>query len=191
MLYVNQLNYPYIKYITKTDKGGINSTVRSSGCGLCSSIMVCDYLIGKSPSVTEAVQLSYDSKGNHSNGTDMKFYAPAFAEKYNLDYRPTNNSEELKAHLAAGGAAILHIGGNYEGHIGVFSHGGHYVAAIGINGNELCILDPSYKQGKYDEVGRIGKVRIEYPYLYCDISVIIADTANRNPHYHLFSVKAE
>ena len=191
MLYVNQLNYSYIKYITKTDRGGINSTVRSSGCGLCSAIMVADYLTGKSPSVTETVQLSYDSNGNHSNGTDMKLFAPAFAEKYGLDYRPSNDSKELKEHLASGGAAILHIGGDHDGRVGLFSHGGHYVAAVGINGDEICILDPSYRQGKYDEAGRIGKVRMEYPYVYCDISEIVADTSNRNPHYHLFGAKAE
>ena len=52
MKYVNQKNHPHYLYITRQlcDKEedrekGKNTTISSSGCGLCSAVMVADRLI--------------------------------------------------------------------------------------------------------------------------------------------------
>ena len=51
MKYINQLNFPDIPYVTRTDlegaerEKGLNTTIRSSGCGLCAAIMVADRLL--------------------------------------------------------------------------------------------------------------------------------------------------
>ena len=90
--------------------------------------------------------------------------------------------------VRTGGAAVIHVGGDREGHIGVFSHGGHYVAAISEDRDgRIVILDPSFFEGKYEEEGRKGLVEMKNRVIaLCDMQVLIDDTANREPHYHLF-----
>ena len=49
------------------------------------------------------------------------------------------------------------------------------------------ILDPSYVEGKYEEEDRKGLVEVKNGVIaICDMQVLIDDTANREPHYHLF-----
>ena len=101
----------------------------------------------------------------------------------------TSDLNELKAHLAKGGLAIANSGGDREGYTGVFTHGGHYILVVSADDNEACILDPSYKEGKYEEPGRDGKARAVDGFVYCSLKVLAEDCANRTPSYYLFSRK--
>lgn len=195
MKYVNQLDYPDWLYVTKTDleealrEKGRTTTVASSACGLCSAVMVADRLLVDSGfELKDAIRLSYDVKANFSHGTSYKRFAPAFAEKMGFEWESTNDPERLRYCLRTGGAAVIHVGGDREGHVGVFSHGGHYAAAISEDRDgRIVILDPSYKEGKYEEEGRKGLVEVKNRVMaICDMQVLIDDTANREPHYHLF-----
>lgn len=196
MKYINQLEYTHISYITRWEmeleadrEKGKNTTVRSSGCGLCSSVMVADrLLVDYDFDLNAAVSLSYEVEANHNKGTDYKRFAPAFAEKMGLRWESTNDPEKLRACLRTGGAAVAHIGGDREGHIGVFSHGGHYVAVVAEEEDgRVVILDPSYKEGKYEEEGRKGLVELKNGVIaLCHMDVLEADTANRDPGYWLF-----
>ena len=195
MKYVNQLDYPDWLYVTKTDledalrEKGRTTTVASSACGLCSAVMVADRLLADSGfELKDAIRLSYEVKANFSHGTSYKRFAPAFADKLGFEWEGTNDPERLRYCLRTGGAAVIHVGGDREGHIGVFSHGGHYVAAISEDRDgRIVILDPSYKEGKYEEEGRKGLVEVKNRVMaICDMQVLIDDTANREPHYHLF-----
>ena len=195
MKYVNQLDYPDWLYVTKTDleealrEKGRTTTVASSACGLCSAVMVADRLLVDSGfELKDAIRLSYDVKANFSHGTSYKRFAPAFAEKMGFEWEGTNDPERLRYCLRTGGAAVIHVGGDREGHVGVFSHGGHYAAAISEDRDgRIVILDPSYKEGKYEEEGRKGLVEVKNRVMaICDMQVLIDDTANREPHYHLF-----
>lgn len=195
MKYVNQLLYRHIPYLTRTKQEGKaweygqTTTVASSGCGLCSAVMVADRLLVDSNfDVEDAVALSYSVEANHNKGTDYKIFAPAFAEKMGFHWEGTNDPEKLLDCLRTGGAAVAHIGGNREGHVGVFSKGGHYVAVISVEPDgRVVVLDPSYKEGKYEEEGRKGLVELKNGVMaVCDIQVLIDDTASRDPHYHLF-----
>lgn len=199
MKYINQLDYPHYSYVTRTDlddatqrEWGKTSSVRSSGCGLCSAVMVADRLL---PNCTfelkDALRIAYDTKANHKVGTDYKRFAPEFAARLNLEYEPTNDPARLVEWLKSGGAAVLHISGDRDGYVGVFSHGGHYVAAIGVEEDgRIAILDPSYKPGKFEEEGRVGKVEMRCEVVaLAEVSTIIDDTADRTPHYHLFKRK--
>lgn len=190
MKYINQLEYPHWLYTTHVeDEGGRNSTVRSSGCGICSAIMVADRLL---PNCTfdlkEGIELSYSVEANHLAGTDYKRFAPAFAEKMGFMLEMTNDPEALRVCLRTGGAAVIHVGGDYEGHIGVFSHGGHYVAAISEEPDgRIAVLDPSYKLNKYEEEGRKGKVEVKNELIaLCDAQLLVEDTATRDPGFYLF-----
>ena len=188
MLYLNQLLYKELPYLHKTLQGGTMSTVSRSGCGLCSMSMVVDHLTMQSLPIEDCVKLSEDCGANRWTGTSIGVLGPVAAEKFGLDYAETNDPEEMLACLHGGGRVIVHIGGDREGHIGVFSHGGHYVAAISeAPDGRIVILDPSYKEGKFEEEGRKGLVEMKHGvFAYCDMEVLVADTANRDPGFHLF-----
>ena len=46
MKFVSQLDYPHIPHLTETlkEQPNLESTVKSSGCGLCSACMIVDLL---------------------------------------------------------------------------------------------------------------------------------------------------
>ena len=195
MKYVNQLDHPEILYPTNTDLPDEQrgerwkyTTFASSACGLACAIMVADRLrVDPGFGIPEALALSYDCGGNHSVGTDYKVFAPAFAAKFNLRYEGTNDPERLRHCLRTGGAAVLNSGGDRDGYVGVFTHGGHYITAIAeLEDGRICILDPSQKDGKYAEPGRVGKVEVDGHLLYTDMQVLVDDCSNRDPGFHLF-----
>ena len=68
MKYVNQKEYPDWLYVTRVDmegedkERGRTSTISSSGCGLCSAVMVADRLIpGCEFGLKDAIKMSYDT----------------------------------------------------------------------------------------------------------------------------------
>ena len=195
MKYVNQLEHPHMLYITRTGpecKGherGKTTTVRSSGCGLCSAIMVADRLLPCYDfNLSDAIELSYSVKANHKAGTDGKLFYPAFAEKLGLRLEFGYSTEDLIHCLESGGAAVAHVGGDRDGHIGLFTHGGHYVAVISREPDgRLAILDPSYKEGKFEEAGREGKVEIKNQVIaLCSPADLHTDAKIKDIPYYLF-----
>ena len=196
MIYINQLDYPHYTYITRTDaedpaerESGHYTSVRTSGCGLCSAVMVADRLL---PNCTfelkDALRISYDVKANHLRGTHYARFAPEFAKRLGLAYETTNDPQALIRCLQTGGAAVANVGGNREGHVGLFSRGGHFLAVIGVERDgRVAVLDPSYVPNKYEEEGRAGKVEMRNDVIaLCRVEDLAADAANRNPSFHLF-----
>ncbi len=195
MKYVNQKEYPDWLYVTRVDldekerEKGRTTTISSSGCGLCSAVMVADRLVPESDfGLKDALRMSYDTKANHENGTDYKRFTPAFAQKNGLELEMTSDPERLRFCLRTGGAAVLHVKGDRDGYVGVFSHGGHYVVAISEERDgRIAILDPSLIKGKYEEEGRDGLVELKNDVIaLCDMQVIIDDTAPAEPSFYLF-----
>ena len=196
MIFINQRDYPDWLYVTRTNmedaaqrEKGRTTTVASSACGLCAAVIVADrLLVNHEFDLKVALKLSYDTKANHEIGTDYDIYAPAFAEKMGLDWESTNVPQRLRHCLRTGGAAVILVGGDREGRVGVFSHSEHYVTAVSEDRDgRIVILDPSYVEGKYEEEGRKGLVEVKNGVIaICDMQVLIDDTANREPHYHLF-----
>ena len=195
MKYVNQLEYAHIPYPTRTSmegeefERGRKTTVRSSGCGLCSAVMVADrLLVNYDFDLDAAASLSLEVAANHKPGTDYKRFAPAFAERMGFRWECSDDLEDLRQCLRTNGAAVVHIGGDREGHIGVFSHGGHYIVAVGLEDDgRFVILDPSYKEGKYEEEGRKGLVEVKNGVIaLCHGEVLEADTTDKDPKFWLF-----
>ena len=196
MKYINQLDYPDWLYVTRTDAAdeaerekGRTTTVATSACGLCSAIIVADrLLVDPGFGLKEALKLSYETKSNFGKGTNYQRFAPAFAEKMGLEWEGTNDPDRLRYCLRTGGAAVVHVGGDREGHVGVFSRYGHYIVAISEERDgRIAILDPYYKEGKYEAEGRKGLVEVKDGIIaVCDMQVLVDDTANREPHFHLF-----
>ena len=168
MKYINQKQYPDIPYITRTSMEGEdyawgqNTTVSSSGCGLCAAIMVADRLLPNCQfGLEDALALSYGSKANHRKGTDYARFAPAFAEKLGLRMEASDDLEDVRRCLRTGGAAVLLIQGDRDGKTGIFAHGGHYITAINEEPDgRIAILDPYFYEGKYEEEGRKGVVEV-------------------------------
>ena len=196
MKYICQLDYPHIVFDDPEhmkedmEKYGLVTAAMAS-CGPCSAIMVLDRLsAAHSMDLPEAIQLAYDADALAHPGTNMEKYAPLFAERFNLKLEMTNDPERLRHCLRTGGAAIVHSGGDREGHIGVFTHGGHYIAAISeTEDGKIVVLDPSQKVGKYVEEGRIGKAwfnEFEPNVVYTEMQVLVDDSANRDPGFYLF-----
>ena len=195
MRYVNQKKYPDMPYITCTKpdhprhERGKTTTIKTSGCGLCSSIMIADRLL---PSyefeLEDAIALSYKVGANYGSGT-ARLYFDAFAERFGLIKKEASTIEELLNCLRTGGAAIVHVGGDREGRVGLFSHVGHYIVAVNEEPDgRIAILDPALEPGRYDEEGRAGKVEVKNGYIsVCAPELLHEDTATRQPgSYILF-----
>ncbi len=180
--YYNQNEYPHIPY----DWG----TVASSGCGLCAACMVVENMTGQTFTPEEAVAMAQAAGAHDDTGTEISLFAPAVCEKYGLTYELTCDAGKMLQFLQNGeGMAIANSGGDREGWTGVFTHGGHFITLVSAKGREICVMDPSQSEGKYDEPGREGKVRVEGHMLYVDIAVLAKDCDNRYPSYCLFRKK--
>lgn len=195
MKYVNQLNYTHIPYPTKLSLKDIpeekkKTTVRSSGCGLCSACMAVDILTDKTLEIEDCVHISEDCLANLEAGTNMTILGPVIAEKYNLTYKNTDDMNEAIEHLRAGGVIIVHVGIPEGATTGLFTRKGHYMLLVSTDGKEFCFLDPSYSPEKYKFPERIGKVNeANAPYLYVDVHTLHSETRIGKPKYHLFARK--
>jgi hypothetical protein len=195
MKFVDQLDYPHIPYITRLDldgedrEKGKSTTIKSSGCGLCSAIMVLDRLVPNAEfSLEEAVELSYSVGANRRFGTSYKKFAPAFAEKFGLKYECTPDPERMLFCLRTGGVAVVNVAGDKDGRSGIFSHVGHYVTVIAEEtDSRLAILDPAYQEGRYDTEERKGKVEVTHGVIaLCSLETLVEDATTTFPAYHLF-----
>jgi len=196
MKYLNQLEYPHWLYVTRTDmedekdrEWGKTSTIRSSGCGLCSAVMVADRLIPNCGfDLKDALDLSYEVKANYKRGTNYARFAPAFAEKLGLKLEMTRDTEALINCLRTGGAAVFLARGDRDGQVGLFTHGAHYVAVINEEPDgRLAILDPSLKDTKYTEEGRVGKVEVtRHGIVLAEAKYLVEEAHATSIPYYLF-----
>ncbi len=138
--------------------------------------------------IEDAIELSYQVKANILAGTQFYIYGPALAKKFGVKYEETKCIERLKDCLKNGGVAIARVAGDRDNYIGVFSKGRHYITVVAVEpDNRLAILDPSYKEGKYLEDGRKGKVEVKNGVIaVCEESVLKGDCLPHDPCYFLF-----
>lgn len=197
MQYLNQLLYRHIPYRTHAADETMSEAdkqrdIARSGCGLCCTCMMIDQLTDKSLSLEECVKISEGCGANYTRGTSMRVLAPVIAEKFGLDYKPTNDPDEVVRHLQLGGHAIALVEINPETKLGLFTNGAHYISLISTDGKDFCILDPSYKQEKFEREDRVGKVDTSHaPYLYCNIQTVHGETVAKEGKikYFLFARK--
>ena len=191
MRYYNQTNYPHVPYPTLTDLpelGRSDTTVRDAGCGLCASCMVVENMTGREFPLIDCLELSINVNANHSPGTDLTVLGPYIAERFDLDLVITDDPELLRAHLKKGYMAVACSAGDRpeEDYIGVFSHGGHFIAVVGIeeDGEHITVLDPSLMPDKYQEDGRRDKVIVNGNVLHTTMKVLAEDCRYREIKYY-------
>lgn len=188
MFYINQYDYPHIPYPHPegiyTD---MEPTIATSGCGLCSLCIVVNNMTMHRLTIEECLRLSMESGGNCCQGTRMRNLGPYAAPRFGLTYENTRDADALKNHLQKGGMAIICVDGDTDRGVGLFSHNAHYIVALSWDGEDVCILDPAYRPGKFDEEGRQGKVRVREPFLYCSFEDLVNDTLNGMRPFSLFA----
>ena len=120
----------------------------------------------------------------------MTILAPVIAEKFDLAYKGTSNLDEAIRHLQAGGAIVGHMGVPEGAEIGLFTKWGHYIFILSTDGEDFCILDPSYTPEKFTIPERAGRVNTDRaPYLYCNVHTLDGETKPNKIKYHLFARK--
>ena len=182
-----QLDYENVPYpCTATGFG----TVADNGCGPCCASMVAENMLHISFPVQEACRLAIACGARDKPGTDMHVFAPAFAQTMGLDLMVTEDTEEVRRFLAQSrGMVIANTRGDREGYTGVFSDSAHYIVLTDLEGEFVRVLDPMYRDGRYDSPGRKGKVRMEGNEAIALLSVISQDCMSRP--YFLFSRREE
>ena len=194
MRYWNQLNYRHVPYHTHTkmdvpESVKLRNVVRS-GCGLCSACMMVELLTNYTLDVVDCVKIAEECEAGHGLGTDMTVLGPVLAKLFGLVYAATDDVEHVKRHLQCGGKVIARLGVPEGQEIGLFTNWEHFVLLDSTDGEEFCILDPSYREGKFDIPERVGKVNtVNAPYLYCDVDVLHRETVSHTAKYYLFSRK--
>ena len=196
MLYINQREYPYIPYPTHTaepeHEDGKKRTLASAGCGICAGMMVVDRLL---PNVhftkEEAIGLSFFCDANAHRGTLYRRYAPALCKKFNLRYEESNDFDDVLRCLHTGGCVVCVTSKRDDdpSYVPTFTYGGHYIVLINEEPDgRICILDPSLKEGKFEENGRSGRVEVKGNLCFCSRKVIEDDTVGAGywGHYFLF-----
>lgn len=194
MKHINQRRYSYIPYPQLMDQPdnpyGKNGTVRSGGCGLCSTCMVIDQLTTEEFSVRECTELSIATGANHGDGTDMHILGPVVAEKFNLDFWKTNDINEVVKALHNGSRVIATVTAKSKGNKGIFTSGGHYITLVSANENdEICVLDPSWTSKKFRKWVNAGLVRTEGSFVYVTPEVLHAETNPNWTTYFIFRHK--
>ena len=175
-----QLDYEHIPYPSPTSPHG---NIANNGCGVCAASMVVETLTGEDFPPEESAILAKSSGAREGFGTDMRIYAPAFAEAKGLKFISTLDTDEVLDFLEKGkGVAIANTIGDREGWVGVFSDSRHYVVLSGAENGTVSVWDPQLSPGRYDRPGVKGKVRLDGFTAYADFSVIINDCEGK-PYY--------
>ena len=163
-----QLDYEDVPYPSPTSPNG---NIADNGCGVCAASM-----------------LAKKCGAREGFGTDLYIYAKALAEQFHMGLTETEDVEIAMDFLRKKqGMVIANVRGNREGYIGVFSDEGHYILVMEANGDEIAVLDPCYRPGRFDIPGRKGKVRMEGIVAYSNKDVLAKDCFERP--FFLFSAK--
>lgn len=182
MFFYNQTQYNNVDYSYK----GNGKTVKTSGCGVCSALMVLNNYYGKEVmTVAKMATFAKNVGARESGGTNMHTLLKALAKKYDITYKTTSKNAELLEHLKNGGMAILNQGDAYN----VFSTAGHYVVAYAIaSGETIRCLDPYWYNGKFSGSPRKSRVvKVTGNEVWVNLSQIGKATSDRNPSYYLVS----
>ena len=189
MKHINQRRYAHIPYPFRPENPEKPGNVRRNGCCLCSACMVVDQLTTKEFPVKDAVKLALDVKANHATGTDIMIFGPAVAEKFHLDFQPTDDINEAIQAVRDGGRVIVRVSNRYEINKGIFTKTGHYIVMVAATKEEVCILDPSWTSKKFIKWEKEGLVRTEGTFVYIAPEILHNEGIQIYPRYYIFRRK--
>lgn len=164
-------------------------TISANGCGLCSAVMVVENLTGKEFPLPEIIKVAQEWNYGSSGKTlcEMKVLAPVLAEMFDLRFSTTSVAEEMLQWVQQGGMVIAHSSGDRPGHTGIMTHGAHYVAVVRADGEELTVLDPSLKEGKFDSDYCRSLVAVDGNEVHINYAVLADDCVGKLPRFYMFA----
>ena len=123
-----------------------NATIASSGCGVCSALMVLMNSTTNTLTLEEMTQKMLDYGCRIPSGSDMKKAAQMLEEDYGITWEITDDNNKLREHLKKGYLAVANVG-----KIPLFSFtGGHFIVVAGLlDDDNVIIFDPNTREGKY------------------------------------------
>ncbi len=140
VLYQNARQYDSIAYGS--------STVAQGSCGpsaVCNALYAAGIADVDIPTMCK---LAVQCGARYNGGTDVTTLLDSVSKKYNFTYTISNSEADLKAHLKAGGIAIIHAGSSYS----LFTYYGHFMAVDGIDDNDaVTVLDSYWYSTKFNE----------------------------------------
>lgn len=173
----NQNDYASLTYPAP---GYLTATIKSGGCGVCASVNAIGALLGKNVPVRTMRDLAVNGGARVSGGTDMRKMVELLMRTYKVKCLQTSSVSELKTYLQKGAVAICNTAGR-----GMFSTGGHYVVALGMLGDKICIADSGMYTGKYNTAKRRAKVTVSGDLIFADPATLDDDCIGRWPRYYL------
>lgn len=182
-----QLDYEHVAYPSEVNPKG---NIANNGCGVCCTCMVLESLLGIPFSIEEGAKFALECGARAPVGTNYYILAEEMTKRFPLDCIVTEDMEEVAAFLREKkGLVVANTYGDRPDYIGVFSDGGHYVVAAALEGDQLAVWDPMYKEGsgRYDKPGRAGKVRMDDKTAWADYHILGLDCRERP--YFLFSLR--
>lgn len=165
----------------------------TSGCGPTTMAMVVENLLGQPFPVSASAALALASGARVSGGTDLGRLARAVCQKFGCTYRTSDDIAQATAALTQGSVVVINVGGDRSGHKGIFSDGGHYVLALGMQGEQMLIADPFYYKGKFAAAHRRAVTVVDNwaqsgkTLLLCAPKDVASDAATYATKYHIFS----
>lgn len=144
MIYIQQ-NGSLGKSIAYASSAHKSATIATSGCGVCSSLMILRNSTSYSKDLKTWTNELKKAGCRAAEGTDMGKVSKYLKSNYGFKYEVTSDIDKLIAHLKKGYKAIANVGGK-----GYFSSGGHFVCVAGItNSGKAIVLDPYMYTGKF------------------------------------------
>ena len=189
MKHIIQRSYSYIPYPFRPDNPQKPGNVRRNGCCLCSACMIVDQLTTQEFPVKDAVKLALDVEANHATGTDVMIFGPAVAEKFDLEFQPTDDIYEAIEAVRDGGRVMLRVSNRYDCNKGIFTKTGHYMVMIAATREEVCILDPAWTSKKFVKWEKEGLVRTQDKLVYTSPEVLHNEGIQKLPRYYIFRRK--
>lgn len=163
------------------------ATIATSGCGVCSSLMVLLNSTSYSKNLKTWTKELIKAGCRGAEGTRISKVQDYMKKKYGFTSKTTKNINALKDHLKKGYKAIANVGGK-----GYFSSSGHYICVAGISkSGKAIVLDPYYYTNKWTTIVN-GINRSKYftynsstHEVYCSFDTIAADS--KGSKYILFT----
>lgn len=150
-------NHPY------TSPTHPQANLKSSGCGPTSGAMVISSLI-KTVLPNEMADLFKNNGYRANEGTSLEAFN-WIAKNYNLVMSRSSKLDDAVNCLHRGGMVICSVAGG-----GLFSTGGHIIVFARMkDANTIVVYDPYLYNGKFNQLGRQGKVTVSGNDIYCSM----------------------
>jgi polysaccharide deacetylase len=139
------------------------ANLKTSGCGPTSAAMIVTNMV-KRILPNEMADILKNNGYRANEGTSLEAFN-WLGKNYNLEVKRTNNINEAVQCLKDGGMVVASLSPG-----GLFSTNGHIVVFVEMkDANRIVVYDPYLYSGKFNQLGRQGKVEVNGNEVYCSI----------------------